>query len=795
MANFPVFHGITVAANAHIENLTIESLASDPIGAAEGRVWYNAVEKSFKAAVTDDSGSLSIIAFQDASDFSSFLIDLASQAVGDSGAKKVGYEGKAGANGLFSAAPGTLDSIIGSIIEAIDAEKLLSKDLESSDAGKGVNAIGYEGKAGQNNKFSVVPGTVKSALDMMIDQIDANSEASSVSSQGIQDELDNTQSAAGLSATGDYSAPATSNYLKQSDFVANSKTASLASADELLDAQIKTLSDQVTSNSSDVTSALATVVKKAGDTMSGPLNMGGNPILSTAVPTDPAHLVNLKYIDGMRAGLDVKDSVRVATSAEITNLAGDTQANGDNTYSIDGVALKSGDRVLVKDGASIDGVEAATYTSNGIYTVDITTDLPEVGSATAIFTRADDADGSPVSEVTNGMHTFIEEGQKYANAGFVLSTPNPITVNTTELTFAQFSGAGQLTAGAGIQKDGNNIYLNFGAGVKESPLDEIGIDVGAGLFTTEDGTASSDATSAKLEIKLDGTTLSKGPDGLKVSSSFADQITTLQTELDLSQTSSGLDNSGNYIADSSAHYISSAVSLHNATQQLDAQVKGTSDKIDLEVVKVNDAITTVSDELNTTQVGAGLSTNGNYETPVTANYLTASTSLHDATIELDKQLKGVADTVAQEITDRESADNAIKLGAGLLANGNMPDVSAAKYIASATNMFDAVTSLDQSLNQNITRVNTDISSVVTQLNAQKHAFQSDQPNLEHRIQHNLGAAMVDVTVWVKRSDDKFYNDIALVKEETNNEIVVYLSEAAHVKVAIEAIADINAPAA
>jgi hypothetical protein len=55
------------------------------------------------------------------------------------------------------------------------------------------------------------------------------------------------------------------------------------------------------------------------------------------------------------------------------------------------------------------------------------------------------------------MFTFVEEGDTNADSGWVLTTNNPIVLNTTPLHFAQFSGAGQVIAGDGLTKTGNQL--------------------------------------------------------------------------------------------------------------------------------------------------------------------------------------------------------------------------------------------------------------------------------------------------------------------------------------------------
>ena len=158
-------------------------------------------------------------------------------------------------------------------------------------------------------------------------------------------------------------------------------------------------------------------------------------------------LVNKSYVDSVANGLDVKASVRVATtgnlSATYNNGNGTLTASSNGAISIDGVSLSADDRVLVKD--------QSTGAQNGFYKV------TTVGSGSAAFvlTRTPDADAA--SELTAGAFTFVEEGTANADNGYVLSTDGAITLGTTAITFEQFSGAGQISAGNGLTKTGNTI--------------------------------------------------------------------------------------------------------------------------------------------------------------------------------------------------------------------------------------------------------------------------------------------------------------------------------------------------
>ena len=160
---------------------------------------------------------------------------------------------------------------------------------------------------------------------------------------------------------------------------------------------------------------------------SSSFSMNSQKIVSLADPVDPQDAATKAYVDAARSGLDVKASVRAATTANIT-------LSGEQT--IDGVSVVAGNRVLVKN--------QGTGSENGIY----------VASADG-WSRADDANSS--AEVTAGMFTFVSEGTANSDSGWVLTTNDTITLGSTALVFAQFSGAGQITAGAGLTKTGNTI--------------------------------------------------------------------------------------------------------------------------------------------------------------------------------------------------------------------------------------------------------------------------------------------------------------------------------------------------
>jgi len=178
-----------------------------------------------------------------------------------------------------------------------------------------------------------------------------------------------------------------------------------------------------------------------------------NPVTGVT-PTADAHFATKGYVDGVSQGLDIKDSVKVATTANIT-LSG--------TQTIDGVAVSADERVLVKN--------QSTASQNGLYLCKAST-----------WVRTDDlAAGVDAA----GMFTFVEQGSTNADQGFVCSSDKgSAVVGTNNLAYTQFSGGGAVTAGDGLDKTGNELSVDLKANgglVIEST--ELAIDLAATSIT------------------------------------------------------------------------------------------------------------------------------------------------------------------------------------------------------------------------------------------------------------------------------------------------------------------------
>ncbi|WLH86055.1 phage tail protein [Pseudomonas sp. FP2338] len=111
------------------------------------------------------------------------------------------------------------------------------------------------------------------------------------------------------------------------------------------------------------------------------------------------------YVADELAKLDAKQSVRVATTANITLSSAQT---------IDGVAVVAGDRVLVKN--------QTTAKDNGLYVV-----------TNAAWVRTKDADAS--AKVTSAMTVSIEQGRTQADTIWQLVTDGEVVLGVTSLSF------------------------------------------------------------------------------------------------------------------------------------------------------------------------------------------------------------------------------------------------------------------------------------------------------------------------------------------------------------------------
>lgn len=228
---------------------------------------------------------------------------------------------------------------------------------------------------------------------------------------------------------------------------------------------------------------------------------------------------------------DWKESVRAASNVSQNVDISDAPA------SIGGVTLANGDRVLLWQQTA--GEENGIYVFNG---------------AASAMTRAEDADTA--LEMNAGMSVAVEEGGQ-GDTYFLLTTNDPIVIDTTPLVFTQLN-TGNFVGGKGVLISGNNISADLlsGGGLKfvgaNDDDDELAVEPAdfAGEGLVDDGSDN---------LAIDWSTLFNDSKAVKAS--------------DLSSNANGLGASIIGIEDADGYYTSTNVEgalseVYEATQGL-----------------------------------------------------------------------------------------------------------------------------------------------------------------------------------------------------------------------------------
>jgi|GEM_PF-1881277 len=426
----------------------------------------------------------------------------------------------------------------------------------------------------------------------------------------LHNELDATQAGAGLNADGSYAANNSANYI--------STATSLKDADNKLDAQAKTNADDISTNQSDI---------------------GTN---SSNISLNDSDISNLQSeLNTSQAGAGL-------------NADGSYAANISGNYISMATSLKDADNKL--------DAQAKTNAD------DISTNQSDIGT----------------------------------NSSNISANDSDISNLQSELNTSQ--------AGAGLNADGsyaaNNSanYISTATSLKDA---DNKLDAQAKTNADDISTNQSDIGTNSSNISLNDS-----------------DISNLQGELNTTQAGAGLNADGSYVANNSANYISTATSLKDADNKLDAQAKTNADDISTNQsdigtnssnISANDSdISNLQSELNTTQVGVGLNADGSYAANNTANYISTATSLKDADNKLDAQAKTNADDIStnqsdigtnssnistndSDISNLQSELNTSQTGAGLNADGTYKTDTAAKFIFNAVSLDWATRILDAQL--------------------------------------------------------------------------------------------------
>jgi len=453
-----------------------------------------------------------------------------------------------------------------------------------------------------------------------------NEIASNVSSMaGFQSELDATQAGAGLGTDGTYTANATSNYI--------ASATSLVSADELLDAQINTVTANVTAEATARNGADVLIQSELDATQSG-----------AGLGTDGSYTSNVS-----------SNFIVAATSLANADDLLDAQAQ------FNAVAIVSLDNATLKIASNLGdlGDVVTARTNLGVYsTAEVDNAITTAGLALGTNWSAANAAGASVDftagDLSVGDNVYLSDDgdTKWAIYKITAITDGAWGTSTIEKIMDEDVYLNAQSAAAIKASYESNANTNEFSDEEQAQVARL-------------GTSSTVLDTTATQVLL------------AINELVADDVG-IQTEIDTTQTGAGLAGDGTYVVNATSNYITTATSLANADNLLDAQINTNATNIgsvsftnltstdltsaiDEENVRaltvetsINDSVTaeataranadtTIQSELDATQSGAGLGTDGSYTANAATNYIGAVTSLTGADEALDTTLKSLSD--------------------------------------------------------------------------------------------------------------------------------------------------------
>ena len=610
-------HNPELAQNSKFSNLVIESLNTDPTISGTvnvGRIWFNSTDKTFKASFLNEAGD-----------------DLTVKTIGDSDA-------------------------------LTDIENNLAQEV-----------------------------TDRTVADAQL-TTDLNSEVSraTAAESGLGIRIDNVNTAAGIS--GDSYSATDNNYIGEATSLVDAdnkldaalkdeETARIAE-DAALDGRVTTVENQVNGKIGDLT----TLTTDEKGTIVGSINeVDANTDAVDARLTVVEGQVNGKIGDLTTLTTDEKGTV-VGALNEVNANADAAQAeldvtqtgaglNNDGTYTANGVAnyihgaisLKTADDVL---DAALKSEETARIAADAGLTTDISNLTTDVATnylnktTTGAQTVAGAVDFGGTVDVTGAL-----------TADSNLSVGGNATVSGTADIGSDLTVAGYATLSYDLSVYGN------------STLDRAAVtnnlDVGGNTATTGDTTTGgnltvagtsglngattvgTDAVAADLTVKgnetvtgnaiVNGTGTFGGDVTIAGNLNVAGGSTIVESEiLKIADHIITLNNGIGNIAptenaglevDRGTEGVTKIVNWNETLDQVEVQEAGelrkvaTVNHVAKEVATINNATADLQTELDATQTGAGLGTDGAYTADGSTNYISTATSLKNANKKLDTALK------------------------------------------------------------------------------------------------------------------------------------------------------------
>jgi hypothetical protein len=762
-ANFPIFHGITLADGATLDNLKVEVLASDPNPVGAGRIWFNTTERKLKYSTLNSTNGVIVVAHIVAADLATATS--ASQLYTDDAIAALVGSAPEILNTLQELATSihgdgdVWGSVLGKIADA-------KAEIQDGVSGAFDTLAEVETALGVINGGNTVDGSIAKAVKTEKDRAEGaegiltNNVATINGSDVTDGSFAKAVKEERVRATGVEGALLSLTTNEKGTLVAavNDVDARLGTVETLVNGKIGTLTELTTVAQNDLVAAinevdaqrdetalaLATEITNRTNAVSGEASTR-----STAINEDRARL---NTIEG--SGVGSIAAAIVAEALDRTTAASEEQGL---RLAAEGLEAETRSTAIAADRVRLTKIEGSASTEGSIaYAVaaEASTRFADDNTLTAAIALLNNADDTVTGSVAKAVKTEYTRATNAESAlgtriDNVLSNVTPGSLDSLSELVTAFQAAdtdllgaiGALSSGASSSL-ADEISRATGAeeAIADDLADEISRATGAegllsGAVTLLNNTAATPGSVAyKVAAeKLERTTAASEEQGLRLA---AEEILTDDVALI----------NGSDITNGSFAY---------AVKTERVRALGAEEILTDAVTKLNDADTvtgSVAQVVKTERVRAL-----GAEEILTNNVATINGS--------DVTDGSFAKAVK---TERVRALGAEEILTNNVATINGSDVTNGSFAKAVKTERDD-------------RIAADI-QIRTDINAGNVTFQSGAEATTHTFTHNLNSDFITFSVMVLRADGKYRNDIVSVEAYDANTLKIYLTEASHVRV-------------
>lgn len=457
-------------------------------------------------------------------------------------------------------------------------------------------------------------------------------------------------------------------------------------------------------------------------------------------------------------------------------------------------ALDGEGAVVVKTVADAAGIQSLISTLQSTLESSIATTQGEVDAVEVALAAETAARAAAITALQTALDDAIAQEVIDRNAAIAVAAQNAADQLATETTARLAGDSAASTRMDGIQSELNTTQAGVGLSVDGTYIPLTGsnfLDTATSLaqaqtlldsaLKTEETARIATAAALQSGINNEAQARADGDTALQTqieawveaqlqgnaNADLAEQAarlaadTALQTELNTTQASIGLNTDGTFAAIEGSNYMDAATTVYGAAASLDLNLKRVDDalvaetaarqaedstlsaSLAAETLARTTADTVLQEEVNRIEAGAGLETDGSYAAATGTNFLNAATSLKDADLKLDTAIKS-------------EEQRAVAVEAGLQTQ------------------LDAI----------VAASGDGAAALKTQLNSDRFKLETTVAATEHTVTHNLGTDFIHYTILVKGTDNKWRNDIVPVEIVNNNSFVVSLTESRNIRVVV-----------